>query len=152
MILVLNEWIFHDLLGENGMQSFRSSAEFLVKLDRSDDRIVMPSEERWRAKAYQLMTATSPAQRELSKLMHSLLRDTERCIRLDNVDMPEHSLISYDWAPSEDVYLLEAYVASKADLLVTTDETLFQAIAEHGEFNCQMRDDFLSSYGSSGEN
>lgn len=80
-----------------------------------------------------------------------LFWDSTRGVILSSEDISEVPLEEYDWVPHEDVYLIEAYVASKADLLVTTDETLFQAIAEHGGFNCQMRDDFLSSYGSSGE-
>ena len=150
MILVINEWIFHDLLGENGLERFRSAAAFLVKLDGSNDRIVMPAEARWRGKAFQLMTATSPAQREVSKVMHSLLRDTERCIRLENDDMPEESLTSYDWAPEEDVYLLQAYSAASADLLITTDEELFEKARERGEIACRLRDEFLSSYEATG--
>lgn len=63
MILLLNEWIFHDLLGDNGPERFRSTAAFVVKLDSSDDRIVMPTEERWKGKAFQLMTATSTQSR-----------------------------------------------------------------------------------------
>ena len=146
MILVLNEWIFHDLLCENGPDAFRETAEFLARLDSSDDRIVMPTEQRWRGKAFQLMTATSPTQREVSKLLHSLLRDTERCIRLQSSDIPAESQTLYDWPPSEDVYLIESYVASGADLLVTTDETLFDSVAEHLQFTCRMRDEFLSTY------
>ena len=147
MILVINEWIFHDLLGENGPERFRSAAAFLVKFDTSDDKIVMPAEGRWRGKAFQLMTATGPAQRQVSKLLHSLLRNTDRCIRLLPTDIPVVPQNLYRWAPSEDVYLIEAYVASNADFLVTTDETLFEKVGEHGEFNCLMRDDFLSAYG-----
>ena len=150
MTLVINEWIFHDLLGENGLERFRLAAAFLVKLDGSNDRIVMPAEARWRGKAFQLMTATSPAQREVSKVMHSLLRDTERCIRLENDDMPEESLTSYDWAPEEDVYLLQAYSAASADLLITTDEELFEKARERGEIACRLRDEFLSSYEATG--
>ena len=149
MILVLNEWIFHDLLGENGPDAFRGTAAFMARLDDSDDKVVMPTEERWRRKAYQLMTATSPAQRQVSKLLHSLLRNTDRCIRFLPTDVPMSSQGSYNWAPSEDVYLIEAYVASNADLLVTTDETLFEKAAENGQFTCQMRDDFLAGYGLS---
>ena len=122
----------------------------MARLDNSDDKVVMPTEERWRRKAFQLMTATGPAQRQVSKLLHSLLRNTDRCIRLLHTDIPVAPQTLYRWAPSEDVYLIEAYVASNADLLVTTDETLFDKVAQHGHFTCQMRSDFLSGYGASG--
>ena len=112
-------------------------------------KVVMPTEERWRGKAYQLMTATSPAQRQVSKLLHSLLRNTDRCIHLLPTDIPVVPQTFYDWAPTEDVYLIEAYVASNADLLVTTDETLFDKVSEQGQFASKMRDDFLAGYGLS---
>ena len=148
MILVINEWIFHDLLGEKGWERFKESDDFVKRLYDSEDAIAMPNEERWKRKAYQLMTAENPAQRQVSQLFHRLLRDPEKCIILPASTQLSSLPGTYDWAPAEDVYLIEAYVASNADLLVTTDETLFDNVDEHGEFNCQMRGDFLSEYRS----
>lgn len=51
MILVINEWIFHDLLGENGADKVRETTRFVNKLDRSDDKVVVPLKNRWREKA-----------------------------------------------------------------------------------------------------
>ena len=146
MILVINEWIFHDLLGENGPEAYEATADFLKVLFQSDDWIVMPYEQRWRSKAYQLMNSAMPELRPLSQLFHRLLRDSDRCIIVNLGDIPTASLDAHDWAPPEDIYLIEAYVAANADLLITTDETLNQAIAEHGQFVCQLRDEFLSAY------
>ena len=47
MLLVLNEWLFHDLLNENGAVAFRETAEFTIALERSADRLVVPDEPRW---------------------------------------------------------------------------------------------------------
>ena len=146
MILVINEWIFHDLLGENGPAAYRETEDFVKKLFQSTDWIVMPIEQRWKRKAYQLMTSETPELRQVSQLFHSLLRDSNRCIIVNPDDIPATLQGAYDWAPTEDIYLIETYVAADADLLVTTDETLNQAIAERGEITCQLRDDFLSSY------
>ena len=146
MVLIINEWIFHDLLGENGPEAFEATRGFVKRLFHSTDWIVAPNEQRWRRKAYQLMTSTSPEQRQVSQLFHSLLMDSNRCIILNPEDIPEVPKGTYDWAPCEDVYLIEAYVASGADILVTTDKTLFDSVAEHGEFVCRMRDEFLSTY------
>ena len=146
MILVINEWIFHDLLGENGPEAFEASRDFVKRLFQSTDWIVMPNEQRWRNKAYQLMTSVAPELRQVSQRLHSLLRDSNRCIILNPNDIPGTPQSTYDWAPPEDVYLIEAYVTAGADILVTTDETLYQAIAEHGQFTCRIRDEFLSSY------
>ena len=42
MILVLNEWVFHDLLFDNGDPAFRETARFLVALQTSEDVLVIP--------------------------------------------------------------------------------------------------------------
>ena len=146
MILVLNEWIFHDLLRENGANKFKETADFLVKLERSDDVVVVPGEKRWKRKAYQLMTATAPAQRIVSQKFHRLLRDSDKSIHQPDAGKPQTSHSDYSWVPPEDVYLVEAYASSAADLLVTTDEKLFAAATERDDIMCQMRDSFLSEY------
>ena len=150
MILVINEWIFHDLLGENGPVAYEATADFLKRLFQSDNWIVLPHEQRWRSKAYQLMSSTAPRLRQISQLFHRLLRDSGRCIIVNLDDIPRTHEATYNWAPEEDVYLIEAYVAASAGLIVTTDEKLFDKVAEHGQFNCQMRNDFLAGYGSLG--
>ena len=94
------------------------------------------------------MTSTTPTLRQISQLFHRLLRDSARCIVVNLDDIPTVPLGAYDWAPPEDIYLIETYVAADADLLVTTDETLFDKVAEHRQFNCQMRNDFLAGYGA----
>ena len=146
MILVINEWIFHDLLGENGPEAYEATEDFVNRLFQATDWIVMPNEQRWKRKAYQLMTSATPELRQVSQLFHMLLRDSNRCIIVNPDDIPPASQGTYDWVPSKDVYLIEACDATKADLLVTTDQTLFDRVTERGVVHCQMRDDFLSSY------
>ncbi len=75
-----------------------------------------------------------------------LFWDLSRGIILNPDDIPVTLEGEYDWAPPEDVYLIETYVASSADLLVTTDETLFDAVSVRDEFACRMRDEFLPTY------
>ena len=146
MILVLNEWVFHDLLRENGVESFKETARFLISFKDSDDRMVYPSEKRWKQKAFRLMTMSDPPGRLVSQLFHSLLRDSERTIpiKVENTRPIPQNL--QDRLPSEDVYLVIAYVSSDADLLITTDEGLFSAFDENDNVNCQMREGFLPAY------
>ena len=146
MILVINEWIFHDLLCENGAVNFRQTAEFVVRLNSSQDVVVMPVEERWREKANTLRSATNPIQRQTGRLFVDLFWDSTRGIILQSEGGSGELPDLHSWAPAEDVYLIEACAASGADLLVTTDETLFDAVREHGSVECKMRDDFISTY------
>ena len=48
--------------------------------------------------------------------------------------------------PSEDTYLVLAYDAIGADVLITTDHGLAQAFDEHDGVHYRMRDDFLLKY------
>ena len=146
MILVINEWIFHDLLFENGKVAFEETAKFVASLAVSSDRIVVPTENRWRRKALQLESVALPALREASQEFLLLFYDSTKSIVLRPEDISPTSPGTYGWAPSKDVYLIEACEATKADLLVTTDQTLFDRVTERGAVACRMRDDFLSNY------
>ena len=148
MILVLNEWVFHDLLFENGDPAFGETARFLVALQESEDVLVVPGEERWNRKAFQLMTMSDTRQRLISRLLHSLLRDSNRTICIQPEESPPIPQELLDRLPREDIYLVQAYVAAGADLLITTDQGLYCAIREHDDVNCRMREDFLAEYPS----
>ena len=147
MLYVLNEWVFHDLLGENDGEAFRETAEFLTSFAVSNDRLVIPNEERWKRKAFQLMELSHPLGRDFSKLFHGLLRDSNRAFLVtDEDEAPPISQELQNQTPPEDLYLVLAYVATNANLLITTDEKLHSALAQHDEVNCQMRNEFLTSY------
>ena len=146
MLLLLNEWVFHDLLGENGRDAFRETAEFLASFDSSDDRLVIPAEERWTQKAHRLMLMTDPGGRQLSKIFRSLLLNSDRALRVTPEETPPIDQELQEQTPPEDLYLVLAYISSAADLLVTTDEKLHWALTQQGDVDCRMRHDFLPSY------
>ena len=146
MLYVLNEWVFHDLLGENDDNTLKETGRFLVAFHRSDDRLVTPPERRWNEKAYRLMQMTDPRGRQISQLFHSLLRDSNRVVRPTPEDLPPIAQALRDETPPEDLYLVLAYVATDADLLVTTDEKLHAALAQSDEVSCQLRSEFLAAY------
>ena len=146
MILVLNEWVFHDLLFENGDPAFQETARFLADFGESEDVLVIPAEDRWKRKAHQLMTMSDTRRRLVSKLLLSLILNTDRTIRIQPEEDPPVPQELLDRLPCEDVYLVRAYVSAGADLLITTDQGLFCAIGEHDDVNCRMREDFLPGY------
>ena len=147
---MLNEWVFHDLLFDNGDLAFQETAQFLVDFRKSEDILVIPAEERWNRKAFQLMTMSDVRQRGVSRLLHSLILDADRTIRIQPEADPPVPRELLDRLPCEDVYLVLAYVSAGADLLITTDQKLFCAIGEHDDVNCRMREDFLLWYTTPG--
>ena len=147
MIVVLNEWVFHDLLGENGEELQRQTATFLNAFHASRDKLVWPGEHRWTQKAYRLMTQADARLRNTANQFRTLVYNSDRVVdvRKQEGDVPEELA---DALPAEDAYLAEAYVTANADVLVTTDRELYEALVDSESVACQMRDEFLDGYQS----
>ncbi|MCY4652862.1 MAG: hypothetical protein OXC95_06815 [Dehalococcoidia bacterium] len=144
MILVLNEWLFEDLLGRNGSNKQEETRRFLLALEASEDKFVIPSKKRWNDKGYSLMTQRDIRLQGISKLFNSLRLNSDKAVvQVTTPEIPEALL---DQLPSEDVYLVSAYLSAGADLLVTTDRGLFDSLVGSDFVLCQMRDEFLSGY------
>ena len=143
MRLLLNEWFFHDLSLENGEALFKETAKFVEVLGTSEAILIVPAKKRWIYKAYKLMENDDLRGQLISKLFHNILRDSDRAIWTNLEAMQSVPQESYDGVPSEDIYLVRAYLCSGADLVVTTDEGLFDSLATNSDVNCEMRKDFL---------
>ena len=83
MLLILNEWFFHDLLLQNGEDKFKETSRFVIDLEGSGTKLVVPAKRRWKWKANQLMRMEAPKVREVSKLFHSIIRDSVRTVFAD---------------------------------------------------------------------
>ena len=145
MIIVLNEWIFHDLLGDNGPERRRQTWAFMDAFESSGDRLVIPNEERWMRKAQGLMLRQEPEGKAIGKIVNRIIWNPRIAVRFetDAALIPEDLLRE---TPSEDIYLVEAYLSAGADTLVTTDEGLHGALADFAVVDCLLRDDFLAGY------
>ena len=150
MIIVLNEWVFHDLWGKNGEEKQKQAEQFLRAFQDTSDQLVVPApgQHRWLHKAYELMERShlDSRLRLISRFFRSLIENSERAIRMqpeDTIAVPCELLVQL---PEEDVYLVSAHLSSNADVLVTTDQPLFEALADSTEVRCRMRDEFLAHY------
>lgn len=147
---VLNEWIFHDLLGENGIQAQRETGLFVLALVESEDRIVVLRPSPWTAKAYHLMKATGPLERIFSKLLHlQVLQDSERCNYLQESEVPVLPVEIEKDVPPDDLYLFRTLMGGNAKTLITTDTKLLErmspVVQAHG-IEILLRDQFLHNY------
>ena len=145
-ILLLNEWVFHDLMVENGETNFQETARFLIQLEDSGANLVIPSEKRWLDKAGRLMGNEDPKIRLIGRYFYSILLDSDRTIWTNYDEMQAVSEELYRGIPEEDIYLIQAYHCAEADLLVTTDTGLFGACQSKESVSCQFRDEFLRSF------
>jgi len=146
MPIVLNEWIIHDLKGDNGLDSRLESASFLQSLREGAETIVVLMQSPWMAKAYQLTREETPAVRILSKFLHlAILMDPLKC---HYVDPEEIQPLPKDLAvevPMDDVYLFQTALAGHAEIIVTSDERLIDRVRSAPRRGIQLarRDDFL---------
>ena len=152
-MLVINEWIFHDLRGENKADAQQEAGRFLIAFEQSDDTIAVLYGSQWMEKIHELMEQTgsqinNPYAQRFGRILIRLIRTADKCIYrtqsdIAAADIPKDAI---DAAPKEDRYLIKLYYAAKADLLITTDHELHDAFESHQDVNVTFRDDFLTNY------
>ena len=146
-MLVINEWLFQDIKGENDQSKRRETARFLTQFAQGQDRFAALNGSPWMTKAHELMTHSAPEIRQLSKLLRSLIINPSKCRILQPDDCtdaaPQDAITA---APEEDVYLIQTYYAADADLLITTDEGLHNAFVSCQDVEVIYRDPFLNGY------
>lgn len=146
---VINEWLIHDLLGDNGEEAQKESYKLLLKLKEKCDRIAVLDGSPWMNKAYRLMKSGEPPIRSLSEYLRGvILGDPEKCVILNKSeirDLPENVK---NLAPQDDLYLIETYYSASAKLLVTSDQRLLQTFFNASNINMviKLRDEFLREY------
>ncbi|MBU0519239.1 hypothetical protein KKA00_03660 [bacterium] len=81
-------------------------------------------------------------------LFTMVLLNSDKCIKLDEVTQTSLSGDIMEQLPSEDHYLINTYINSDAELLITSDLKLHDAINANvaDQINTILRDDFLNEY------
>jgi len=145
--IVVDEWLLHDLSGENGPKAQGQAYRFLSKLKNKCDRLVVLRGSVWVKKAYALMKSLDPDVRRLSKFLHrGILQDLQKCRYFEANEIRSLPEDVAGTIPRKDVYLVEAYCSSAADMFLTTDETLYDVLRDMRNVNARLRDEFLAAY------
>ena len=145
-MLVINEWLFHDIKGENGQSKRQETVAFLTQFAQSQDKIAVLYDSPWTQKAKGLMRQNDLTIKPVSKLLWSLIMDLSKCriLQPDDIEAAAVPADAIDAAPDEDIYLIQTYYAAYADLLITTDEGLHNAFASRQDVKVIFRNDFLN--------
>ncbi len=143
---VFNEWLIHDLSGQNGPERQKAAHEVLVRVRDGEDLIAAGRNTPWMNKAFALMRARRHDVRQLSKLLHrGIIWDSGKCVLVDQSRLEPLPNEEARLLPQKDVYLVQVYRAASADLIVTTDEELLEKAGNLG-IRIAFRDDFLTQY------
>ncbi|WP_135256336.1 hypothetical protein [Thermus caldilimi] len=143
-ILALDEWLFHDLWGENGPERLGETLHLLEAILAQCDRILFPPGSPWAEKAFALAKRGDPPIRVAARLLFGgFLWNAEKTTVPDhegNLGTQGSSI------PQEDRYLVKAALASRAEVLVTTDQGLLQALRATNLLPVKERGEFLQEY------
>ena len=148
MKLVLDEWLWADLGGDNGEDRRRESFRFLEAVFARCDRIVIPTGTEFARKFWDLCSKAASGD-----LRHGIVRYFRQRFEQNSsktykfalkTDTPEQLEPERNVKP-DDHYLVLTFRQSNADLLVTTDRPLISALRKLG-IPAAYRDEFLREY------
>ena len=140
LLIIPDEWLVHDLKGNNGEKAQREAHSFLEKVRVRCDRLVILEGSPFVSKVYKLLFRDArPHVRLISRFFScGFLHNSEKCIKLTDVKGLPANL--QDMVPCEDRYLFEIRETLEKGVIVTTDQSLM-SLPE-----VKLRDDFLEKY------
>ena len=150
MPCVINEWIFHDINGANGLRAQERVGHFLEVFRDRGDRIVVLRHSAWAHKAWQLWKEQDVRVQILSKLLYlGILIDPLKCIYLNPDDVQALPNDLAEQISADDAYLFETALAGNATMIVTTDTRLMNIATNSKRYGIELRfrDDFYADMG-----
>jgi rRNA-processing protein FCF1 len=158
MLLILDEWIIHDLQGDNGKEKQKESFVFLQKIEEKCDKIswILDSKFIHKYNNFCKFCGTIRFDPELRKKIKFInacfLRKLQKVeiIKLDelNIEVEEYNHI-LQRIKDNDHYLIKAYFYLRQknieSIIITTDEPLIKTLREHN-IPIEHRDDFIREY------
>jgi hypothetical protein len=143
---VINEWLWSDLSGDNGLPRQRDSFRVIEKLPASEHQIVVIERSAFDQKAWRMCKSADPVVGRIGGLYVSTVRqNSDRCLILSPaslVALPDNLASSTN---PDDHYLLQAQLSVAGAILVSTDNPLRDA-AERAGLHSLSREEFLKTY------
>jgi hypothetical protein len=149
MRLILDEWVWADLSGANGKEAQSETFRLLQRVFEKCDQLVTVKGSPFLRKCFNMM-ALRMNQGDLRRTIVRVFKaqffqNSEKLHLLQEGSLPDTPPELEHKVKEDDQYLVRAYLAANADLLVTTDNPLMEALSECG-IRCMNRDTFISSY------
>ncbi len=148
--IVSDEWLFHDLSGQNGDDKQEEALRFLVRLAQKKDRLVILEGSPFQEKVFELKKASehNADLRRISKSLDLNIISNASVAHLlaqeDIKPMPSHLA---KLVPREgDHYLFQAHLEVKGSFIVTTDKGWKASVYKRKDLDIRFRDDFLPQY------
>ncbi len=144
MVFVINEWLWEDSAGHNGLAAQRDAFDVITKLAASQHQIVVIEGSAFDQKAWACCTSADARTRDLARHFLGAIRiDSDRCRLLEAqtaATLPDELASSIK---ADDQYLVNAQLTVEGSVLVTTDGPL-REIVRHAGLRCIWREEFLA--------
>lgn len=146
MHLVLDEWLWSDLYGENGVGKQMESYEFLHKVYHKCDQLVIVRRSKFEKKFWRFRKFNDVKRRKISKFFHRYFYcDSEKTLLLEPDELTNFPQELENRVNIDDRYLIQAQITSTPSTLVTTDNDLHLASISYN-LRSELRDNFIELY------
>lgn len=140
--LIIDEWIWHDLSGENGEEKLKEAFKFLEFVYEKCDKIATIKDSRFEKKFFNFCERSDSISREIVKFyMGFIFYNSEKYISVNEKECPQipEDILLED---SDDYYLVKLYYKLQCPI-ITTDSDLLKL---RNKLQCEHRDNFLLHY------
>ena len=144
--LVIDEWLWADLEGQNTIEAQVEATQFLLAIFNKCDRLITVKGAKFERKAYDFFRHTDVTKRGISKIFNNLFRFNSN--KSEWIEVPELADLPEPLDKRinpDDHYLVRAYLTRKAEVIVTTDTRLMEALTESG-IVYKHRNEFVPDY------
>jgi len=145
--LIVDEWVIHDLRGDNLEGRQMETFQFLTRVEAKCDHLVLLHRSPWMRKAYKLMKEVNPRLRLFSRfLRNTFLLNSSKCKIVGTNEIAPLPPELRSVVPSDDLYLIELHTVVPKSTIVTTDVKLVEALSNLPNVTVRLRDEFLKNY------
>jgi hypothetical protein len=153
MILILDEWLIHDLQGENGFERQSESFQFLERVKERCDKVVFVRGSKFLEKVWgfsEVSARDSELRKKFKFLKTTFIFNNLKSEILDLEDIESESDeeilkdVNYD-----DHYIVLSYLYFRRrgeDVKIITTDRKLKSVLERGGVLIDYRDDFVRGY------
>jgi hypothetical protein len=143
-VFVINEWLWHDVVGDNGESAMREALKVIEALSL-DHQIVVIEGSPFDQKAFASYQHKNMISARLAGLyVRDIRQNSDRCIVIRPAEAAEFPEALTSSVKPDDRYLVQALLSMPGSTLVTTDRDLFDAVRGAG-LSCLSRNEFIEN-------
>jgi len=145
---IIDEWIWHDLSGENGEEKLKETSKFIKCVYEKCDKIATIENSRFEKKFFNFCKRVGQADhisRKITKFYFgNIFYNSEKYIRVNEKECQQISEDISSKIKPDDQYLVKLHYKLQG-LIITTDNPLLEILKKH-QIQCEYRDNFLPNY------